>query len=385
MKKTLIASALLVMLLSACNDQPAAEKTETKPVDAPAISALPEATADLKIYNWSDYVSPETVKAFEQAQGVTVSLDFYDSMEALLQYMQSGKVNHDLVGPSNHFVSRHIDLGEYQKINKSLIPNYKNINPQLLGFLQEVDPGNEYAVPYFWGVNTLAINKDKVAEALGGALPENEWDLLFKPEYTNKLQSCGISVLDSVSMVFPLALKYLGKNPNSQDQADLQAAANLVKSIRPDVRRFSSSGYIDDMANGSLCLTLGYGGDLNIAKSRAEQAGKGVNLEVLVPKSGFGVWIDTLMMPKNAVNVANAYHYINHTLDAKVAAQNGDFVTYAPASQDARALMKKEYADNRSIFPTDADLKNGFMYVALSPETEAKAEALWTDVKKRGE
>ena len=189
-------------------------------------------------------------------------------------------------------------------------------------------------------------------------------------------------MLDSAAEVFPMALNYMGKDPHSDKSEDLKAAAEMIMKVRPDIRRFSSSGYIDDMARGDLCVVLGYGGDLNIAARRAKEAKSNVNIEVLVPKEGFGVWVDSFMIPKDAANVTNAYKYINNTLDPKVAAKNGNFVTYAPASKPAKDLMEKQYTENRSIFPTDADLQNGFMMMPMKPDSLKMAVRLWQDIKK---
>ena len=306
----------------------------------------------------------------------------YDSNESLEAKVLTGKSGYDLVVPSNSHVGRQIKAGAYQEINKSLIPNYANIDPTLLKMLEGVDPGNKYAVPYFWGINTMAINKDKVEKALGGALPDNNWDLLFNPQYTNKLKSCGISILDSANEVFPMVLNYLGKNPNSSEPEDFKAVKEVIMKVRPDIRRFSSSGYIDDLARGDVCVVLGYGGDLNIAARRAKEAGTKVNIEILVPKEGFGVWVDSFMIPKDATNIANAYKYINDTLDPKVAARNGNFVTYAPASKGAKELMEKDYADNASIFPSEEQLKNGFMMNEIKPDAMKLSTRMWQDIKK---
>lgn len=394
MKKTLLASSLVVMFLAACgggSKTPAETKTSdagasTAPASGASTSAAAApaaaATDQLKIYNWSDYVDPDTVKEFEAANKVKVTYDFYDSNEALEAKVLTGKSGYDLVAPSNSFVGRQIKAGAYLKIDKSQISNYNNIDPHLLKLLNDVDPGNEYAVPYFWGINTLAINKDKVEKALGGPMPDNQWDLLFKPEYTNKLKSCGISFLDSAAEVFPMVLNYMGKDPHSDNPEDLKAASEMIMKVRPDIRRFSSSGYIDDMARGDLCVVLGYGGDLNIAARRAKEAKSNVNIEVLVPKEGFGVWIDSWMIPKDATNVANAYKYINATLDPKIAAKNGNFVTYAPASKPAKDLMEKQYTENHSIFPTEQDLQKGFVMIPMKPDSLKLAVRFWQDIKK---
>ena len=384
MKKTLLVSALAGLFVAACGGSGGqqAQQTADGGASAAAQQAAPAATGNLNIYNWSDYVDPATVAEFEKTNNIKVRYDYYDSNETLEAKVLTGKSGYDLVAPSIANVGRQIQAGAYQEIDKSLISNYNNIDPELLKMMDQVDPGNKYAVPYFWGINTLAINKNQVAKALGSdALPANEWDLVFNPEYTAKLKSCGISFLDSPTEQIPLALNYIGKNPNSENGDDLKAAVDMMKKVRPDVKRFSSSGYIDDMAAGNLCVAVGYGGDLNIAKNRAKEAKNNVNIEVLTPATGVGIWIDSFMIPKDAQNVANAHKYISYTLDPNVAAKNGDFVTYAPASLPARKLMDKAYADDHSIFPSDAVKAKSFVVLPKSPDAVKLSVRLWQGLK----
>ncbi|MDO4879236.1 MAG: polyamine ABC transporter substrate-binding protein [Neisseria sp.] len=377
MKKTNLIPAVLALLLASCGGGSEGGAQNSGTARKPAA-----ATNKLNIYNWSDYVDPDTVAEFEKKYGIEVRYDFYDSNEALEGKVLTGKSGYDLVAPSFAHVGRQIKAGAYQEIDKAQIPNYGNIDPGLLKQMEKVDPGNKYAVPYFWGINTLAINTDKVKAALGGEqMPENEWDLVFNPKYTAKLKNCGISFFDSPTEQYPLALNYLGKDPNSEDPADLAAATELMEKVRGDIKRFTSSGYIDDMATGNLCAAIGYGGDLNIAKTRAEEAGNGVKLQVLTPKTGVGLWIDSFMIPRGAPNAANAHKYINYTLDAKIAAKNGNFVTYAPASMPARALMDKKYADSPSVFPTEELLAHSFAVLPKSPATVRLQTKLWQGLK----
>ncbi|OSI18665.1 polyamine ABC transporter substrate-binding protein [Neisseria dumasiana] len=385
MKKTWLVSAAAGLFLAACggsgntDSQKTAENTTSSTAEP---TAAAPATGKLNIYNWSDYVDPATVSEFEKANGVKVRYDFYDSNETLEAKVLTGKSGYDLVAPSIANVGRQIKAGAYQEIDKNLIPNYNNIDPELLSMMDKVDPGNKYAVPYFWGINTLAINKDQVTKALGtDKLPENEWDLVFNPEYTAKLKSCGISFLDSPTEQIPLGLNYIGKDANSENADDLKAAVDMMKKVRPDVKRFSSSGYIDDMAAGNLCVAIGYGGDLNIAKNRAKDAKNGVNIEVLTPKTGVGIWIDSFMIPKDAPNTANAHKYINYTLDPQVAAKNGNFVTYAPASKPARDLMEKSFAEDNSIFPSDEVKAKSFVVLPKSADAVKLSVRLWQGLK----
>ena len=376
MRKILMAAAVFGLVLTACGggSQTTAE---------PEASQVQHTVSDkLNIYNWSDYVDPQTLSDFEKDTHLNIRYDYYDSNEALEAKLLTGKSGYDLVVPSVANVGRQIKAGAYRKIDKSLIPNYANIDASLLAMMAEVDPGNEYAVPYFWGINTLAINTQQVKKALGtDKLPENEWDLVFNPAYTRKLKSCGISYFDSAIEQIPLALHYLGKDPNSENPEDIKAAVDMMKTVRPDIKRFTSSGYIDDMATGNLCVAIGYGGDLNIAKTRARESANGVDIKVLVPTTGVGVWVDSLMIPRDAQNVANAHKYINHTLDPKVAAQNGSFVTYAPASLPARELMDEKYTSDASIFPTKELMQKSFIVSPKSSDVSRLSVRLWQSLK----
>lgn len=371
-----MAAAVFGLVLTACGggSQTTAE---------PEASQVQHTVSDkLNIYNWSDYVDPQTLSDFEKDTRLNIRYDYYDSNEALEAKLLTGKSGYDLVVPSVANVGRQIKAGAYRKIDKSLIPNYANIDASLLAMMAEVDPGNEYAVPYFWGINTLAINTQQVKKALGtDKLPENEWDLVFNPAYTRKLKSCGISYFDSAIEQIPLALHYLGKDPNSENPEDIKAAVDMMKTVRPDIKRFTSSGYIDDMATGNLCVAIGYGGDLNIAKTRAQESVNGVDIKVLVPTTGVGVWVDSLMIPRDAQNVANAHKYINHTLDPKVAAQNGSFVTYAPASLPARELMDAKYTSDASIFPTKELMQKSFIVSPKSSDVSRLSVRLWQSLK----
>ena len=382
MKKNLIISMLAVIFLGACggSNQDAASASASDATHNDTSPVL-TATNELNTYTWSDYVDPALVSAFAKENNITVNEAFYDSNEVLEAKVLTGNSGFDLVAPSIASVGRQIQAGAYQKIDKTLIPNYIHIDPELLKLMAQVDPNNDYAVPYFWGTNTIGINKKMVAQALGtDTLPENEWDLVFNPEYTKKLKSCGISFFDSPLEQYPLALKYIGKDPNSEVAEEIEAANDLMKTVRQDVKRFSSSGYINDLAKGDLCVAVGYGGDLNIAKTRAKEAGNN-DIEVLTPSTGVGIWIDSFMIPRDAKNVVNAHKYINYTLEPKIAAQNGDFVTYPPASKPAQALMKKEYAEDPSIFVPDSVKAKSFVVLPKSTETVKLETRLWQNLK----
>ena len=381
MKKPLL-TALIALALAACggaNEKSTEQKTDNQPATASAANTngLPKTDA-LNIYNWSNYVDETTVDEFKKNSKLKLTYDLYENNETLEAKVLTGKSGYDLAVPGIAFLPRQIQAGAYQKVHKDLIPNYKNIDPELLKMLQEADPGNEYAVPYFSGVNTLAITA-KGKELLGGQLPENGWDLLFKPEYTNKLKSCGIVLWDSPSEIFPIVLNYLGKDPKATNNEDIQAAADVLKAVRPDVKRFSPS-YIDELARGDICLTAGNGGDLNMAKKRSEEAGGKVGIEVLTPK-GMGFWIESWLIPADAKNVANAHKYIDWTLQPEIAAKNGDFVTFAPASLPSHKLMDQKLVAVRSIFPNAEDMKNGFLMPQISDSSKKTIVSHWQKLK----
>ena len=383
MKKVLI-STLVLLSLAACGEQSQQQAADTAAPAASgsaasgAASNLP-ATNDLNIYNWSNYVDESTVEDFEEKNELTLTYTTYENNEELEAKMLTGKSGYDLGVPGVAFLPRQIKAGAYQKIDKSLIPNYKNIDPAMLKLLEEADPqATEYAVPYFSGVNTLAITA-KGREILGNKLPENEWDLMFKPEYTNKLKQCGIALWDTPSEMFPIVLKYLGKDPKGSNPEDIKAAAEVIKAIRPDIKRYSPS-IIDELARGDICLAAGNGGDLNMAKARSEEAGSKVGIEVLTPK-GMGFWVESWVIPKDAKNVANAHKYINYTLEPEVAAKNAAAVTFAPASLPARDKLDPKLVATRSIFPNAEDVANGFVMPQMDNEAKKLTTNLWQKIK----
>ena len=377
MKKTLFGTIIL-LALAACGGEKSTTGADGANPAASGAAADAGATGALNIYNWSNYVDESTVDDFKKANNLKLTYDLYENNEMLEAKMLTGNSGYDLGVPGIAFLPRQIKAGAYQKINKDLIPNYKNIDPALLKLLEQVDPGNEYAVPYFSGVNTIAINA-KGKELLGGKLPENAWDLMFKPEYTNKLKSCGIAMWDTPSEMFPIVLNYIGKDPKGTSPADIDAAAAVLQAVRPDVKKFSAS-YIDEMARGEICLVAGNGGDLNLAKARSEEVGNNAGIEVLTPK-GMGFWVESWVIPKDAKNVVNAHKYINYTLDPEVAAKNGNAVTFAPASLPAREKMNPKLVSTRSIFPTAQDMADGFVMPQMSDEAKKQTTALWHKFK----
>ncbi len=311
----------------------------------------------LNVYNWSDYIAEDTIRNFEKETGIKVRYDNYDNNEILQAKLMAGKTGYDIVVPSAHFAKMQLQGGLFRKLDKSLLPNWKNLDPALLDKLAAVDPGNQYLVDWLWGYVTVGINVGKVKAALGAmALPANPWDLIFKPEYAGKLKGCGINFLDSASEVMPVAMIYAGKPPYSKAARDYDAARDVLAKARPFVTRFSSSGYINDLAAGQLCAVMGYSGDINIARQRALDSGSKVDIQALVPPSGATLFFDTMAIPKDAQHVKNAHLFINYILRPEVHASLTNKVFYANPNAASKKFVTKAVADNPTIFLSAADL-----------------------------
>jgi len=329
-----------------------------------ALSFAPRAMAQeeekvLNIYNWADYIAPDTIKNFEKETGIKVRYDSFDSNEVLHAKLVAGRSGYDIVVPGSHFAKMQIDGGLLAKLDKSKLPNLKNLDPAIQAQLAKLDPGNDYLVNWLWGYTTVGINADKVKKALGALpMPANVWDLVFKPEYASKLKACGISFLDTASEVMPIALEYIGKDPHSKDAADYKAAGAMLNAVRPYVTRFVGAGsdYIDQMARGQICAAVGWSGDIYIAKDRAAKAKKPQALQVLLPKSGGLLFFDVMAIPKDARHPDNAHKWINYILRPEVHAALTNTVFYANPNKEARKFVKPELANDPTIFPDAAAL-----------------------------
>lgn len=320
-------------------------------------SALAEEEKVLNIYNWSDYIGVDTIANFEKETGIKVRYDTFDANETLHAKMVAGKTGYDIVVPSSNWGKIQSEGGLLMKIDKSKISTYGNLDPYVLGQLKTMDPGNQHLVPWMWGVTTIGINVNKLKAALGNLpMPENAWDLLFKPEYVSRAKSCGVSVLDSGDEIFPAALRYLGKPPYSKNPADYKEAAQLLATIRPSISLFSSSGYINDLASGSLCLVLGWNGDIGIAKARAKEAKNGQVIQSLMPKTGAVLFFDTMAIPADAQHVENAYKWISYIYRPEVNAGIVNHVHYANPVPSAAKYIDPDTLADKSVFLSKEDL-----------------------------
>ncbi|MFT5643153.1 MAG: putrescine transport system substrate-binding protein [Janthinobacterium sp.] len=321
-----------------------------------ALPVLAQEEKILNIYNWSDYIAADTVANFEKETGIKVRYDVFDSNEVLHAKLVAGKTGYDIVVPSANWARLQLDGGLLRELDKSKLPNLANLAPGLQAKIGKIDPGNKHLVTWLWGYTTVGINLDKVKAALGPLpMPSNAWDLLFDPKYVSKLKSCGVSVLDAPSEVLPAALRYLGKPGYSKVAADYQEAGSLLKTIRPYVTRFSSSGYINELSNGSLCLALGFSGDINIARQRAIDAKNGNRIVALVPSTGATLFFDTMAIPVDAPHPNNALLWINYILRPQVHASLSNKVFYANPNAAATQFVGKAIADNKSIYLSAED------------------------------
>ena len=339
-----------------------------------------QAAPTVHIYNWSDYIGETTLEDFEKATGIKPSYDVFDSNETLEGKLLAVRTGYDVVVPSNHFLGKQIKAGAFQKLDLSQLPNYSNLDPALLKRLQANDPGNQYAVPYLWGTNGIGYNVDKVKEVLGVDSIDS-WDAVFKPENMKKLTKCGVAFLDSADEMLPTVLNYLGLDANSTNPKDYKKAEEVLMSVRPYVTYFHSSKYISDLANGNICVAIGFSGDVFQAKARAEEAKKGVNIAYIVPKEGGALWFDMLAIPKDSSNVKEAHTFINYLLKPEVIAQVSDYVGYANPNPAADKVMDESIRTDEAVYPTQAVLDKTYVSTELPPKIQRLMTRTWTKVK----
>jgi putrescine transport system substrate-binding protein len=375
MKLRMLGLSIAACLLVACGDKSAdgAASTDGK------TSGGEEKT--LNVYNWSDYIAEDTIPNFEKKTGVKVVYDVFDSNEMVETKLLAGSSGYDIVVPTLNFLGRQIQAGVFQPLDKSKIPNLANLDPGMLKRIALQDPDNQYAVPYLWGTTGIGYNIDKVTAAFGNTDVTNSWDLVFKPENISKLKDCGVTFLDTPSEIIPIALNYLGEDPNSQDAAVIDKAAALLKTIRPYITNFHSSQYIDSMAKGSTCMVVGWSGDIIQARDRAEEAKNGVKIGYSIPKEGAPMWFDMLAIPKDAKHVESAHAFINYLLEPQVAANNSNFVSYPNANTASTALIDKEITGDPTIYPPAEVQAKLFTFAIIPPEVDRQYTRIWTQLK----
>jgi len=342
-----------------------------------------QAAETVKIYNWSSYIAPTTLEAFTASTGYPTQYDLYDSNEMLDAKLMAGHSGYDVVFPSNHFMAHQITAKALKPLDRNRLPNWKNLDPALLKVLEANDPGNRYGFPYLWGSTGIGYNIEKVKAVLGD-VPVDSWGLVFKPEYMKKLAQCGVAFLDNGPEILPIALNYLGLPHHSTAKGDYDKAQALLMQIRPYVRYFHSSKYTADLANGDVCVAVGFSGDVMQAAQRAEEAGNGQNIAYVIPKEGSPMWFDMVAMPADAPDEAGGYAFLNYLLAPQVMAQISNHVHYANGNTAAEPFVDAAIRTNAMVYPPHAVRQKLFVLEAVPKATDRLRTRVWSAVKSGG-
>jgi putrescine transport system substrate-binding protein len=367
--RTVLTAASIALAVAACGKKETAEQAQQP--------AAAQEEKVLHVFNWSDYIAEDTVPNFEKQTGVKVTYDVFDSNDVLETRLLAGNSGFDVVVPSASFLERQIKAGVFQKLDKSQIPNLKNMDPDIMNRVGLHDPNNEYAVPYLWGTTGIGYNEDKIKKILGDARPDS-WNYIYDPKLAAKFKDCGISLLDAPDEILKTVLAWLGRDPNSQKEDDLKAAEAKLMPIRPFIRKIHSSQYIDDLANGDLCIAVGWSGDILQARDRAEEAGQGVKIKYAIPKEGTIVWFDMLAIPADAKHPKNAHAFINYLMEPQVAANDSNFVNYANGNAASFPMVSEEVKNDPGIYPTPEVKAKLFPSLAYNEDFQRLMNRMWT-------
>jgi putrescine transport system substrate-binding protein len=335
----------------------------------------------VNVYNWSDYIDPTVIDEFTKNSSITVRYDTFDSNDTLETKLLAGKSGYDVVAPTAYFLERQIKAGIFQKLDKSKLPNLANGWPEITRRLAKYDPGNLYGVNYMWGTTGIGYNAKKARELLGADGRIDSWEIVFKPENLAKFKDCGVHLLDSSDDILAAALHYLGLDPNTTKEGDYQKAADLVLKIRPYVRKFHSSEYLNALASGEVCLVVGFSGDIKQAQKRAAEAKNGVEIAYTIPKEGAQLWFDNLAIPRDAKNVAEAHAFIDYLQRPDVAAKNSNVVAYANGNLSSQKFIDKAILEDRTIYPDEATKSRLYTMNAHDAKTTRLMNRLWTRIK----
>ncbi|HKQ16491.1 MAG TPA: polyamine ABC transporter substrate-binding protein [Steroidobacteraceae bacterium] len=368
--RIVLTAASLALAVAACGKKDTAEQAQQA-------GAAAQEEKVLHVFNWSDYIAEDTVPNFEKQSGIKVTYDVFDSNDVLETRLLAGNSGFDVVVPSASFLERQIKAGVFQKLDKSQIPNLKHMDPDIMNRVGLHDPNNEYAVPYLWGTTGIGYNEDKIKKILGDARPDS-WNYIYDPKLVAKFKDCGLSLLDAPDEILKTVLAWMGRDPNSQKEDDLKAAEAKLMPIRPFVRKIHSSQYIDDLANGDLCIAVGWSGDILQARDRAEEAGQGVKIKYAIPKEGTIVWFDMLAIPADAKHPKNAHAFINYLMEPQVAANDSNFVNYANGNAASFPMVSDEVKNDPGIYPTPEVKAKLFPSLAYGEDFQRLMNRMWT-------
>jgi putrescine transport system substrate-binding protein len=381
-RRTAILALGCALLVSACGGgKSGTEGSATVAASsAPESSAAPDSGKVLNLYIWSDYLAPNALSDFERQTGIKVHVSYFDTNETLETRLLAGHSGFDVVVPTASYFERQIKAGVYLTLDKSKLPNLKNMDAQLMSRVALHDPDNAHGVIYTWGTNGIGYN-EKMIKALMPEAPFDSWRMVFDPAVASKIAKCGISVLDSPAEMLRVVLSYLGRDPNSQKPEDLAAGEAALTKIRPYIRNINSSEYIEALANGDICLAVGYNGDVLQARDRARDANKGIEIKYVVPKEGSILWFDMLAVPKDAPDVESAYAFLDYMMIPQVAADVSDFRRYATANAAAQPLVQPAVRDDPGIYPPKELRQKLAVQLADSPDQTRAITRVWQKFK----
>jgi putrescine transport system substrate-binding protein len=335
----------------------------------------------VNVYNWSDYVEPTVLDDFTKETGIRVRYDTFDSNDTLETKLLAGKSGYDVVVPTAYFLERQIKAGVFQKLDKAKLPHLGAVWPAIAKHLAAYDPGNQYAVNYMWGTVGIGYNVKKAREILGPAGEIDSWNIVFGPGALAKFKDCGVHMLDSADDILPAALHFLGRDPNSTDPGDLEKAADLVAKVRPAVRKFHSSEYLNALASGEICLVVGWSGDVKQAQKRAAEAKNGVEIGYAMPEEGAQMFFDNLAIPKDSRNPVEAHAFIDYLLRPEVAAKNTNFLSYANGNLASQSMIDPAILNDRTVYPDEAIMARLYTINAHDSKTTRLMNRLWTRIK----
>lgn len=332
------------------------------------------------VYNWSDYIDEDVLKEFEAETGIKVVYDVFDSNDVLETKLLAGGSGYDVVVPSGTFLARQIQAGVFRKLDKEKLTNWGNLWDVVLDRTSIWDTGSEHAVNYMWGTTGFAYNTKMIEERMAGA-PVNSWDMLFNPEVVSKFADCGVYMLDASDEMIPAALNYIGENPDTHDPKIIAKAEAVLMAVRPYVRKYHSSENIDALANGDICLAIGWSGDMLQARDRAAEANNGVEISYVNPDEGALMWFDMMAIPADAPHADNAHTFINYMMRAEVMAKASNYVYYANGNKASQAFLEEDVLTDPAIYPTPAAMKTLYITTPYDAQAQRAVTRLWTRVK----
>ncbi|KIN74535.1 polyamine ABC transporter substrate-binding protein [Sulfitobacter guttiformis] len=336
---------------------------------------------EVRVYNWSDYIDEELLAKFEEETGIKLIYDVFDSNEVLETKLLAGGSGYDVVVPSGTFLQRQIIAGAFQKLDTEKLPNISNMWDVVEKRTEQYDPENAYSINYMWGTTGIGVNVPKVKEILGDDAPITSLELVLNPDNMAKLADCGVHFLDAPAEMMPMALKYIGEDPDSKDPEVLAKAEEVMMKIRPYIQKFHSSEYINALANGDICVAVGWSGDILQARDRAAEADNGVEIAFNAPKEGAQMWFDQMAIPVDAPNVENAHVFLNFIMDAQNMAAASNYVYYANGNKASQEFLIEDVSGDPAIYPDAATLDNLFTTTPYEPKVQRTVTRSWTRIK----